>query len=279
MAILILVGGIFAAGLIARGEAAGADARAYWAGVRLWLSGGDPYHPTGPFLPYVYAPWMLPLFASWALLPWDVAWFVWRGAAILLLLWTIHWAYQRRPLPTALIVLVLAFPMAANLDTGNITLFLTFALWGAQFSGPRLAGLLWGLATWMKWAPAVLWVILAPRARAWGVLWLGVSALLSLATLPLTIVQLQALFGFGSRPIRLDYLVLLWAAVPWLWIHPHPLWWLSPREWPRVAASLRAGTASWARRFRTDPDLAAQSAREAVRQRVRAFLGLGTGRA
>ncbi len=107
MAILILVGGIFAAGLIARGEAAGADARAYWAGVRLWLSGGDPYHPTGPFLPYVYAPWMLPLFAPWALLPWDVAWFVWRGAAILLLLWTIHWAYQRRPLPTALIVLAL----------------------------------------------------------------------------------------------------------------------------------------------------------------------------
>src|SRR5439155_830812 len=129
---------------------------------------------------------------------------------------------------------------AATLGTGNITLFLTFALWSAPFTGPRLAGLLWGLATWMKWAPAVLWVILAPRARAWGVVWLGVSALLSLATLPLTIVQLQALFGFGSRPIRLDYLVLLWAAVPWLWIHPHPLWWLSPREWPRVAASLRA---------------------------------------
>ena len=42
------------------------------------MNGGDPYHPTGPFLPYVYAPWMLPLFAPWALLPWDVAWFVWR---------------------------------------------------------------------------------------------------------------------------------------------------------------------------------------------------------
>ena len=42
--------------MIARGEAGGADARAYWAGVRIWLNGGDPYHPTGPFLPYVYAP-------------------------------------------------------------------------------------------------------------------------------------------------------------------------------------------------------------------------------
>ena len=90
--------------MIARGEAAGADARAYWAGVRIWLNGGDPYHPTGPFLPYVYAPWMLPLFAPWALLPWDVAWFVWRGGTILLLLWTIHWAYRRRPLTTAVIV-------------------------------------------------------------------------------------------------------------------------------------------------------------------------------
>ena len=92
---------LLAAGLIARGEAAGADARAYWAGVRIWLNGGDPYHPTGPFLPYVYAPWMLPLFVPWAVLPWDVAWFVWRGATILLLLWTIHWAYRRRPLTTA----------------------------------------------------------------------------------------------------------------------------------------------------------------------------------
>ena len=83
MTLLILTFGIIAAGIVARGEPAGADARAYWAGVRIWLSGGDPYHPTGPFLPYVYAPWMLPLFAPWALLPWDVAWFVWRGGTIL----------------------------------------------------------------------------------------------------------------------------------------------------------------------------------------------------
>ena len=81
---------IVLSGLIARGEAGGADARAYWAGVRIWLNGGDPYHPIGPFLPYVYAPWMLPLFAPWAVLPWDVAWFLWRVGTILLLLWTIH---------------------------------------------------------------------------------------------------------------------------------------------------------------------------------------------
>ena len=84
MTLLIITFGLIAAGVVARGEPAGADARAYWAGVRIWLGGGDPYHPTGPFLPYVYAPWMLPVFAPWALLPWDVAWFVWRGGTIFL---------------------------------------------------------------------------------------------------------------------------------------------------------------------------------------------------
>src|SRR5688572_1425400 len=138
MAILIVVFGTVGAFLVARGEQSGADARAYWAGVRIWLAGGDPYHPTGPFLPYVYAPWMLPLFAPWALLPWDVAWVVWRGGTVLLLLWTIDWAYRRRPLETAVIVLVLAFPIGANLDTGNINLLLALAVWGAQFTGPRL---------------------------------------------------------------------------------------------------------------------------------------------
>jgi hypothetical protein len=273
--IFALVGGIFAAGLIARGEAAGSDARAYWAGVRIWLNGGDPYHPTGPFLPYVYSPWMLPVFTPWALLPWDVAWFVWRGVVVLTLLWTIHWAYVRRPLPTALVFAVLAFPIAANLDTGNVTLVLTLLLWGAQFAGPRLGGLLWGMATWVKWAPGPLLVLLAPRARAWGLLWLGVAILLSIVTLPLTIAQFQALFGFGARPLRLDYLVLLWAGVPWLWRHPGPLWWLHPRSWPRIAGEFRAWAAGWGRRWRSDPEHAAVAARREVGQRVRAFLGLG----
>ncbi len=140
MAILIVVFALMLAGLFARGEAAGADARAYWAGVRLWLGGGDPYEPTGPFLPYVYAPWTLPLLIPWAILPWDVAWFVWRVGTALLLLWTIDWAYRRRPLSTAVAVALLAFPFAANIDTGNINLVLTLMLWAAQFTGPGLSG-------------------------------------------------------------------------------------------------------------------------------------------
>jgi hypothetical protein len=223
---------LIAAGILARGDAAGADARAYWAGVRIWLNGGDPYHPTGPFLPYVYAPWMLPLFAPWAVLPWDVAWFVWRVGSILLLLWTIHWAYRRRPLPTALIIAALGFPLGANLDTGNINLQLTLMLWAAMFTGPRVAGLLWALATWMKWIPVLFWTVLPGRhAKLWGVLWLALSVALSVALLPLTILQFQALLGFGERPIRLDYLIFAWAWIPWLYRRADPWDVLRPATW------------------------------------------------
>lgn len=230
-------------GMIARGEAGGADARAYWAGVRIWVNGGDPYHPTGPFLPYVYAPWMLPLFTPWAALPWDVAWFAWRVGTILALLWTIDWAYRRRPLTTAVSVALLGFPFGANLDTGNINLQLTLMLWAAQFTGPRLGGLLWALAAWMKWIPAIHWFILGPRTRAWGLVWLAVSIALSLITLPLTIIQMQTLFGFGARPIRLDYLVFLWAFIPWLYRARDPLTAIRPESWRRAAVGLRAWVA------------------------------------
>jgi hypothetical protein len=224
-------------------EAGGADARAYWAGVRIWLNGGDPYHPTGPFLPYVYAPWMLPLFTPWAALPWDVAWFAWRVGTILLLLWTIDWAYRRRPLTTAVTVALLGFPFGANLDTGNINLQLTLMLWAAQFTGPRVGGLLWALATWMKWIPLVHWLILGPRTRLWGLGWLAVSIGLSLVTLPLTIIQMQTLFGFGARPIRLDYLVYVWALVPWLYRARDPFTVLRPASWRSWMAAARVRVA------------------------------------
>ena len=45
MGLLILTFGLLAAGIVGRGEPAGADARAYWAGVRIWLNGGDPVPP------------------------------------------------------------------------------------------------------------------------------------------------------------------------------------------------------------------------------------------
>ncbi len=268
--ILAVVLAVIGAGLLARGEESGADARAYWAAVRIWLNGGDPYHPSGPFLPYVYAPWMLPLFAPWALLPWEVAWFVWRGGILLAWLATIKWAYERRPLATALAVLALSFPIGANLDTGNVTLLLALGLWLAQFSEVRLAGLIWAIATWMKWVPAPFLLFLAPRARTWGLLWLALAGVLSVLTLPLTIIQLQALFGFGPRPPRLDYLVLLWAAVPWLWAHPAALARFDPRAWPASLGLLGRRTGAWLAGWTRDPG----SARRRARVEIRAFLGL-----
>lgn len=274
MTLLIVTFGLTMAGMIARGEAAGADARAYWAGVRFWLNGGDPYHPAGPFLPYVYTPWMLPLFAPWALLPWDVAWFVWRGGTILALLWTIEWAYRRRPLETAITVAILAFPIGANLDTGNITLLIALALFGAQFVGPRLAGAIWGLATWMKWSPAITWVVLAPRARLWGLAWLTGSIVLSLATLPATIYQLEALFSYDRPLLRLDYLVLLWAFVPWLWRREDPFAWLRPTTWRRALADRVIRLRAWGRRVRADPVEGGAAARRRVVDWARDVLGL-----
>ena len=232
MLIIAVVFAIAIAGMWARGENAGGDAQAYWAAVRIWLEGGDPYHPTGPFLPYVYAPWMLPLFIPWALLPWDVAWFVWRGGTILLLLWSIRWAYTRRPLPTAILVLILSFPTAGNLDTGNINLLLALALFGAQFVGPKAGGLIWGLATWMKWVPALLWPVLQPRARGWGLVFLALFALLSLAMLPLTIVQLRGAVRLrdAAGPRRLPGVHLGGRAVV-----------VAPPRPVRVPAALRRG--------------------------------------
>ncbi len=273
MVILGAVGGLVLAGLLARGEAAGADTRAYWAAGRLWLSGGDPYHPSGPFMPYVYSPWMLPLFVPWSTLPWDVAWFVWRGATVLGLLWSVHWAYMRRPMTTAILLVVLAFPLAANLDTGNINLPLALLLFGAQFSGPVMAGLLWMVATTVKWIPAVLWLVMSPRARLWGVVWLLLALLLTALTLPQTLVQLQVLFSF-QRPLRVDYLVFFWAMVPWAWRHPEAFRWLMPSTWPGAARAGAAAARLWRVHWKRSPERTSETLRRVMRARVRAFFGL-----
>ena len=186
---------------------------------------------------------MLPLFAPWALLPWDVAWFVWRGGTILLLLWTIHWAYRRRPLATAILVALLGFPFGANLDTGNINLLLTLMLWGAQFSGPATGRRPVGARDLDEVGPgrAPRWSCRRGRG-CWGLLFLAVSVLLSLATLPLTIVQLQALFGFGR-------------AAP-------------PARLPRLPVGARAGALEARRAVRLAPSAVVARAPGEIRQRV-----------
>jgi hypothetical protein len=267
--------GLVVAGMVARGDNAGSDAQAYWAAVRIWLEGGDPYHPTGPFLPYVYAPWMLPLFAPWALLPWEVAWFVFRGGTMLLFLWSLRWAYALRPLATAVLLWLMLVPIGTNIDTGNINLLLALGLFAAHFTGPRVGGLIWGLATWMKWVPAVVWLVLPPRTRAWGLIFLALSGVLSLLMLPLTIVQLQALFGFGSRPFRADYFIFIWSIVPWWWRLRHPFAFLQPSAWGAALARQGDRAGRWARAFRATPRTTAELALVRARTHLGAYLGLG----
>jgi hypothetical protein len=269
IAIISLTGAGILTFLIARGELAGADARAYWGAVRVWLDGGDPMIPPVPYLPYVYVPWSVPLFLPWALLPWDVAWFVWRGVNVVLLLWTAGWAYRRHPLATALLLVVLAAPLAATLDTGNITLLCALGVWAAAFVSPRLGGGFWALATVLKWFPAPLWLVLPGRARLWGLAWMALAVVLSIATWPETLAQLQLAIGF-PRPFRLDYLLLLWALVPYIWAHPS---WLEVRTWPVTLASFRARLSDvWQGWRRSENPLA--RARSAASAWLKGFLGL-----
>ncbi len=173
LAILILVvcGAAIVSWIVARGDLVGADARAYWGGVRLWLSGGDPLDPPPPYMPYVYWSWSLPLFTPWAALPWETAWFVYRAFNIIVFAWSAAWAYRQHPLATALLVLLITPALAATLDTGNITLLCAMGIWAAHFTGPRLGGFMWALATALKWFPALLFLLLPPRARLWGIGW------------------------------------------------------------------------------------------------------------
>lgn len=271
--LLSLAGGVMVALLLPRGELAGADARAYWAGVRIWLAGGDPYHPSPPLMPYPYAPWLLPFFLPWALLPWQVAWFLWRGLNVLLFAWSVQWAYRRHPLATAALVLAFLPWLAATFDTGNITLLLALAVWGAQFVGPRLAGGIWALTVMTKWFPVFLFVFLPPRGRLWGIVALCVAGILSLATLPQTMTWIQAMISF-PRPIRVDYALLLWAAVPWIWRNPAALRRFQ-RDGIRAALSRSRGTLArhWSD-WRREPSVAATETRREVGARLRSFLGV-----
>jgi hypothetical protein len=105
----------------------------------------------------------------------------------------------------------------------------------------------------MKWIPAPLWLVLPPRARGWGLVFLALAGLLSLAMLPLTIVQFQVIFGFTDRPARADYLVFIWSAVPWWWERKDPFAFLRPSSWPQAASFQAARARRWVADLRADP--------------------------
>ena len=267
--ILVICGAAIAVWLIARGDLVGADARAYWGGVRLWLGGGDPLDPPPPYMPYVYWPWSLPVFTPWAALPWDTAWFVYRVFNILIFLWSAAWAYRQHPMATAILVVIVAVPLAATLDTGNITLLCALGVWAAHFVGPRLGGFMWALAAALKWFPVVLFLILPPRARLWGIVWMVLFGILTLAVWPEVVRQVELLLAF-PRPVRVDYILLLWAAVPWIWAHPR---WFEWRTWPEQFRENRDIVVGAIRKWWTSPRRVA-NAWDAGLRHGRQFLGL-----
>ena len=275
LAILILVvcGAAIVSWIVARGDLVGADARAYWGGVRLWLSGGDPLDPPPPYMPYVYWSWSLPIFTPWAALPWETAWFVYRAFNIIIFAWSVAWAYRQHPLATALLVLLVTPALAATLDTGNITLLCAMGIWAAHFTGPRLGGFMWALATALKWFPVLLFLILPPRARLWGIGWASLFGILTLAVWPDVVRQLEQVINY-PRPLRIDYVLLAWAAVPWLWAHPR---WFEWRSWDRQLAGGRDRLARALGAWWRSPRRVASAWQAGIRH-GRRFLGLDDAR-
>jgi hypothetical protein len=267
--ILVICGAAILVWIVARGDLVGADARAYWGGVRLWLGGGNPLDPPPPYMPYVYWSWSLPLFTPWAALPWETAWFVYRVVSVLIFGWSVAWAYRQHPMATAVLVAVITIPLAATLDTGNITLLCAMGIWAAHFAGPRLGGFMWALAAALKWFPLVLFLILPPRSRLWGIGWMALFGVLTLAVWPDVIRQLELVINF-PRPLRLDYILLVWAAVPWLWAHPR---WFEWRTWDDQVHEIRdivaTAVATWWRSPRRTAAL-----RDAGLRHGRHFFGL-----
>lgn len=216
-----------------RGDAAGSDFAAYRAAAAQWLAGRDPYDPPAGVLPYVYAPWGLPLFVPWAALPEGLSFALWRGCTALGLLATLVWATRRRPMSTAAVFVALSIPIGINLDTGNLTLPLALVIFGSRLVSAPAAGIAWGAATALKWATLPLGIVLGSSARRWGLAALGVGILAHLVLWPMTLDQLRTIASL-ERPFPIDYLVLTWAAVPWLWTDPNRRRWLRPATWARA---------------------------------------------
>ena len=133
-----------------------------------------------------------------------------------------------------------------------------------------MGGGLWALATVLKWFPAPLWLILPARARLWGLVWMALAGLLSLATWPQTVAQIQAAIAF-PRPFRLDYLLLLWACVPWVWMRPRLM---EPSEWRPLGREIVASAKSQWREFRS-ADRPIHAAVVWIGLHTRSMLGIG----
>jgi Glycosyltransferase family 87 len=171
--------------------------------VSHWASGGQAYPPSamlvqsGPDLPYLYPPFMLPLLSPIAALPRATATGVWMILCFLTAVWTC----RRLAMPWPAIPFVLAWPpFAEGLITGN-TQILSFAAFVALLCEPEggafgqrvlvpardaLNGVLAGAVGVLKVAQLLTVPYLARRRPRATVIGLAVMAALAAATLPLT---------------------------------------------------------------------------------------------
>ena len=246
LAILLIavVGGFFAAGLIARGEAAGADARAYWAGVRIWLNGGDPYHPTGRSCRTSTRRGCCRCSRPGRCCRGTSPGSCGAARSCSLLLWTIHWAYRQRPLATAVVAAALAFPIAANLDTGQHHARAWRCCSGRRSSRDRAWPACSGPSRRGSSGFPRPSSCCSPRAPAHGACsgWASRSCSASPRCRSRSRSSRRS-SGSASRPIRLDYLVLLWATRAVAVAPSGPLWWIHPRAGPSDAAGHRGDAA------------------------------------
>ena len=93
--------------------------------------------------------------------------------------------------------------------------------------------------------------------------------ILTLAVWPEVVRQVELLLAF-PRPVRVDYILLLWAAVPWIWAHPR---WFEWRTWPEQFRENRDIVVGAIRKWWTSPRRVA-NAWDAGLRHGRHFLGL-----
>lgn len=125
------------------------EVRTYWAaGVDLeiplraaarWAAGGQPYQPSamlvqsGPGLPYLYPPYLLPLLVPIASLPRDAVLDLWLAGCLLVSVWTC----RRLAVPWLAVPFVLAWPpFLEGLITGNVQVFAFAAFVGLLYAPP-----------------------------------------------------------------------------------------------------------------------------------------------
>ena len=148
---------------------------------------------------------------------------------------------------TAILFALLGFPFGANLDTGNINLQLTLMLWARPVHRPGYRGLLWAVATWMKWLPVVFWPILS-RGRRWGLVCLRLDRPRA-SHAPADDHPAPGAVRVRRPTIRLDYLVSSGHSSRAL-RRPEPFGWLRPSWWARASPRCASRRGRFGQRLR-----------------------------